>query len=64
MIELLVEPYCHDCTNFEADVHKIAAKLVDGDIVYADTVISCKYKSRCKRMLKYLEKKASEQSAN
>ena len=64
MIELLVEQYCNDCINFEADVHKIATKLVDGDIVYADTLISCKNKSRCKRMLKYLETKASEQSAN
>jgi hypothetical protein len=55
MIELYVEPYCHDCPEFEVSISYTA--LPNHHII-------CKHRNRCKAMLEYLKKKASEQSAN
>ena len=47
MIRLEIEPYCHDCPEFKADVEKYEK--------FGDTVIRCENRNVCGRIKAYLE---------
>ena len=64
MIELLVEPYCHDCPEFEAKVAHKNIPLTNTNRVLVKHIVHCEHYVKCDKMYKYLKKKASEQSAN
>lgn len=59
MIKLNVQPYCHNCPEFEANVEKesvVADDFYQYDIektIY-NTDISCKHRDRCVGMVEYL----------
>lgn len=56
MISLHLKEYCGNCPEFKADVEK--EQLCDpyGEVSVIHTTIRCKYRERCERLLKYLQK--------
>lgn len=57
MIKLDIEPYCHDCPNFDAEQNRLAFYSVDRlESVASDCIISCKHKSVCGCINEYLRK--------
>lgn len=57
-IRLLVEKYCQNCPEFEADVEKTDF-CGSFDEIHQTTVL-CKHRERCKEMRKYLRKEMKE----
>lgn len=62
MIELMVEDYCHDCDGFEAKVEDSGNYVVDqsGLPVVGNKLIFCRYRKRCANMVRYLERKLTD----
>lgn len=57
MIRLEVQPYCHQCRYFEADVERPAVfHTHEGEYIRGDTVIRCARQKHCKHLIQYLEK--------
>lgn len=62
MIKLDVQPYCHNCQVFEADVVN-AYKTIndDGEWDLTDTVIRCRRRNLCSGIKKYLEREMKKE---
>ena len=43
MIRLKVEPYCHDCSDFEAHV----VRIYQGNGHMYDCTVQCEYRNKC-----------------
>lgn len=59
MIKLEVENYCHDCDSFKP-VADLPTVLYGGDgseTIIGHTIVSCRDRLRCKRLMKHLEEK-------
>lgn len=62
-IELIVEPYCADCLEFEPDVEKPHRTLLylddtgEGIMAQSDTTVKCIHKKRCANMMNFLKGK-------
>lgn len=56
-IRLEIEPYCDNCDEFQPEVNKNAAynDLTD-DLMYCDTIITCKHANMCRSIKRYLDK--------
>ena len=54
MIELKVEDYCHECTEFEAETRK-GFLTADGTIVAVECVVVCKNRQQCRYIKRFLE---------
>ena len=56
-IKLEVQPYCRDCTIFEADV-EMPSKYVDSFNIpcQTDTIVRCSRRNVCAGIKRYLEK--------
>lgn len=46
MIKLEVEPYCHECDDFEPECNKLCACTIIGSFV-VDQIVSCVNRTRC-----------------
>ena len=58
MIYLEIEPYCHECQDFSADVVKSEKKLSDdGEVSRTNAAVRCEYRNRCRAIRRYLEQK-------
>ena len=60
-IRLLVDEWCHNCPEFEADAYKNTYvgnfDSFDGTLSrYTDTTVKCIHKDRCANMIDYLRK--------
>lgn len=57
MIRLEIEPYCHDCPEFKADVEEPENYYADFRFYekFGDTVIRCENRNVCGRIKAYLE---------
>lgn len=60
-IKLEVKEYCASCLDFEPDVIKPERTVLYGGgkevtTVQSDTVIRCRYASRCANLVRYLNK--------
>lgn len=59
-IRVLVSDYCHNCSEFEADVDKqtLYNDLIHKDItsVLNNTTIRCLHRQRCYEICKHIEK--------
>lgn len=51
MISLQVEPYCHECNDFEAHVVKFYAGM--GSLY--NTTVRCENFERCAKIVKYIK---------
>lgn len=64
-IRLEVEPYCGACLDFEPDVTKPERTVLYGDgettTIQSDTVVRCKYASRCHNLVRYLNRQNKEE---
>lgn len=57
MIRIEVEPYCNDCPAFEPDVEQPQRCFADDILFYqTDTVVRCKKRKHCARLVQYLRK--------
>lgn len=56
-IKLEVQPYCRDCTIFEAEV-EVPSKYVDSFNMpcQTDTIIRCGHRNTCAGLMRYLKK--------
>lgn len=64
MIKLKIEDYCEGCTEFEA-VTESPQNAYDsyGNIIWLDdTIVHCKHRMFCKRLIKHLEEKRNANS--
>lgn len=59
MIKLDVKPYCHDCTNFEAETNRMAFYSGNHLERMSDCVISCKHDTVCNHINEYLESRTN-----
>lgn len=60
-IVLEVQPYCTKCLDFEADVSKpTRIDYGDGEFIYGDTIVRCRYAKRCENIRKYLIRQEKE----
>ena len=56
MIKLELEPYCENCSEFEANVDK--SRLWEGNKVFCNvTVITCEFATRCELIKHHLQSK-------
>ena len=64
-IKLEVQPYCENCTIFDADVER-PTKLYGNDLpVYQTaTVIRCSRRNTCAGLMRYLEKELQKGETN
>lgn len=53
MIQLIVEDYCHSCTDFEPMVEHKTMKA-NFETINMGTEVTCRYKRKCQRMMTYL----------
>lgn len=60
MIKLDVEPYCHDCPNFDAEQNRLLFYSDEGLQSMSDCTISCKHKNVCKRICEHLKSKMED----
>ena len=59
MIELIVEDYCQNCTDFEPVAeHKIMK--ANFETIVMDTEVICKNRRKCQRMMTHLMQGAKE----
>jgi hypothetical protein len=54
MIKLSIQPYCENCEHFKAEVEKTAYENFYGNSK-CHTEISCKNKSKCESIMRYLK---------
>ena len=55
MIQLQVEPYCHQCPDFCSEVMKTdPVYLGDTKLTLSDTIVKCAYRKRCAGIYRYL----------
>lgn len=60
-IVIEVQPYCASCLDFEADVTKPDRIWhLDGEFVFGDTVVKCRYAKRCENIKKFLMRQEKE----
>ena len=60
-IVLEVQPYCANCLDFEADVSRpTRIEHIDGEFIYGDTTVRCRYVKRCENIRKYLIRQEKE----
>ena len=59
MIRIDVKEYCPSCMDFNPDVIK-PEKIYggDGNFIWSDTIVQCKYRKRCAAIKRYLENQA------
>lgn len=58
MIRVEVESYCDDCFAFEPDVEQPQRCFADDILFYqTDTIIRCKKRKHCARLVQYLRRK-------
>lgn len=66
MIRLVVEDYCHNCPDFEAEVHVEKLYLDNYDVLpirpknIYETMVTCAKAHRCAAQVRYLERKIKE----
>mgnify|MGYP006923207769 CR=1 FL=1 len=54
-IVLEVQPYCANCLDFDSEITKpTRIEHLDGEYIYGDTVVRCRYAKRCENIRKYL----------
>lgn len=56
MIEIKVEPYCHECTEFEAETEE-SIITADGRLVGVRHTITCEHAQKCRYIKRFLEEK-------
>ena len=61
MIHLEVEKYCHECSDFEADVRSESVYSFNR-CVGTDTTVRCTHRNRCEAIFRYLEREKNENS--
>lgn len=65
-IRLEVRDYCMNCLDFEADVAKpertTVYSVAPGSAItrQTDTIVRCKYATRCHNLVRYLNKQSRE----
>ena len=59
MIDLQIEKYCENCSEFEVEQDKRTIRAIDieGNIVRDETyhILSCEHAEKCKALKKYLK---------
>lgn len=56
MIQLDIEPYCHNCPDFVPDVRSgNEIQTFDGNY-HSDTMVFCKHERRCAAVERYIRK--------
>jgi hypothetical protein len=59
MIKLYVEGYCQNCPDFEPEVEKLEHDSYSVEynehVCCCETVITCKYRDRCRQQIQYLK---------
>lgn len=63
MINLCVEEYCQNCTDFDP-VKELTNFLADGVPVESRTTVYCKYKDRCAAVAEWLGKQKEKGDQN
>lgn len=65
MIELVIEPYCHTCKDFQPDV-KRPSTLYSGSDEYevGNTTVHCIYRKRCANIKRFLERQTESDVAS
>ena len=68
MIELRVEKYCENCTEFEPEMQVDVKRVYSDGIVYGreeivsvNTSVTCKHAERCENIRKFIEKETEEE---
>ena len=64
MIRLVVAPYCHQCTEFEAETttaKSIAFGVLTGEDVH--TVVQCEHRDKCQALYENIEKSVLQKEA-
>lgn len=66
MIKLEVEPYCHECPDFDPDLQRPEQEVINyrepgskrliSYVRISDTIVRCKNRIRCQKIQEYLEK--------
>lgn len=57
MIRVDVQPYCDNCLGFEPSIERPQKYFADNQAVaQTDTIIHCKYKTRCEAMVQWLRR--------
>lgn len=68
MIKLKVEPYCQECSRFEAlsktEVMHAWNPVAMYDTSFVETTITCEHAADCKRMYDYLTKQHTKELMN
>lgn len=60
MINLIIEEYCHECPDFEAEVRKcVKASTIDGHVAHC-TNIFCVHRLKCDHIAQCLAKRKEE----
>lgn len=54
MIELCVEPYCHDCLHFKAKSMTSYLCADVGDLMVVNSIVKCENAEKCKEIEKYI----------
>lgn len=64
MIKLEVEPYCHECPDFDPDLQRPEQEVLysrepgsgrpTSYVRISDTIVRCKYRIRCQKIQEYL----------
>lgn len=55
MIQLQIEPYCENCSDFEAVTDMHAAVNLKGEVRMTRCYVTCKHRERCRKIYGYLE---------
>jgi hypothetical protein len=63
MITLHTEPYCENCPDFEATTDMNAGMCINGSWMTTCRV-TCKDRTKCKRMHDFLERKFANKETN
>lgn len=70
-IKLEVQPYCENCTIFDADVehprklYKTGATVIDPyEVFQTDTIVRCEHRNTCAGLMRYLEKERQKGEPN
>lgn len=54
MIELRVEPYCHNCLHFKAQSMTSCLHLDDGSFTVVDSIVTCENAEKCREIEKHI----------
>lgn len=72
-IKLEIQPYCENCTIFDADVdrprklykYETGATIYDQyEVLQTDTIIRCEHRNTCAGLMRYLEKERQKGEPN